>query len=161
MCVLLSIECYHLLRLGHMLWCDFTPWSARSRASWCDGRHPQPCLASYLPPNSPNNMTLAQSCALSYSTCLVGVLQGLLWNGRQPQPQRLFSLDPDFEGYMTRSFSLAPSQGLFGLVLALQTCRAVTLYGFGLARAQGEAVGAAWKWRGLLRLWTGVWARAA
>ncbi|GAB4819905.1 hypothetical protein N2152v2_006951 [Parachlorella kessleri] len=64
-------------------------------------------------------------------------VEGLAWNGRQPQPQRLFSLDPDFEAYMTRSFSFAPSQGLFGVVLALQTCRRVTLYGFGLSRAQG------------------------
>lgn len=72
------------------------------------------------------------------------MLQGLLWNGRQASPWNVLPLDPEFEDYMTRSFSFAPSQGLYGVVLALHVCRSVTLYGFGLSAQQGGWVGRGW-----------------
>lgn len=55
----------------------------------------------------------------------------------------VLALNPDFESYVARSFAFRPSTGFTGVMLALHTCRSVTVYGFGQADQKGEGAAAA------------------
>ena len=59
---------------------------------------------------------------------------------QQPQPANILALDPDFEDWAQQSTRFPPDTGTYGILLALQACSSVTLYGFGQLGISGVCV---------------------
>lgn len=79
----------------------------------------------------PEDLALVRSASRATVT-------GLLANAASPAPAAIVALDPDFESWLAEGLGFAADLELAGTLLALQTCRAVTLYGLApLGPAQG------------------------
>lgn len=52
---------------------------------------------------------------------------------------RMAAFDSDFVNYMASGMAFMPTSGLYGIVIALQRCAKVDLYGFQVSTAQGAA----------------------
>ncbi|KAL6780716.1 hypothetical protein ACKKBF_B12045 [Auxenochlorella protothecoides x Auxenochlorella symbiontica] len=79
----------------------------------------------------PEDLALVRSASRATVT-------GLLANAASPAPAAIIALDPDFESWLADGLGFAADLELAGTLLALQTCRAVTLYGLA---PQGPAQG--------------------
>lgn len=65
-------------------------------------------------------------------------LKGLLWNAHQNKPKITWiATHPDWESHLDTGLPFAPSAGLSTVLLALQVCQKLVLYGFGLSTAHG------------------------
>ena len=93
-------------------------------------------------------------------TCLLrgtsaAALDGLRWAAKQARPPPLAVSHPDFDSYVAGSFSFVPSSALHAVLLAMQVCQRVTLFGLmPPADETGERFGscgcwihAPWVWR--------------
>ena len=58
---------------------------------------------------------------------------------QQQQPANILALAPDFEDWVQLSTRFPPETGVYGVLLALQACTSVTLYGFGQLGISGGA----------------------
>jgi hypothetical protein len=55
---------------------------------------------------------------------------GLFWNGNQKKPWNLYAFDPDLVEYIAFSLDFMATSGLYGILIAMQRCARVDLYGF-------------------------------
>ena len=74
----------------------------------------------------------------------VSALKGLFWNAEQQRtngkhriPNPLVAFDPNYVEYIAHSLSFLATSGLYGILLAVQTCASVTLYGFQVSTNHG------------------------
>ena len=74
----------------------------------------------------------------------VSALKGLFWNadqiktnGKHRIPNPLVAFDPEFVEYIAHSLSFMATSGLYGILIAIQTCASVSLYGFQVSTNHG------------------------
>ena len=64
-------------------------------------------------------------------------VKGIFWNARQKRPLRLYAFDPDFVEFMAHSLNFMATSGLYGMMLAVQRCKEVVIYGFHVSTTHG------------------------
>ena len=64
-------------------------------------------------------------------------IKGLFWNSKQKKPLKLYAFAPDFVEYVGAKGQLLATSGLYGILLALQRCHSVSIYGFQVSTQHG------------------------
>mmetsp|Transcript_16647 Transcript_16647/g.28091 ORF Transcript_16647/g.28091 Transcript_16647/m.28091 type:complete len:310 (+) Transcript_16647:198-1127(+) len=64
-------------------------------------------------------------------------VKGLFWNGNQKKPWNLYAFDPDLVEYIAFSLDFMATSGLYGILIAMQRCARVDLYGFQVSTEHG------------------------
>ena len=64
-------------------------------------------------------------------------IKGLFWNSKQKKPLKLYAFAPDFVEYVAQKVNFLATSGLYGILLALQRCHSVSVYGFQVSTQHG------------------------
>jgi hypothetical protein len=64
-------------------------------------------------------------------------IKGLFWNSKQKKPLKLYAFAPDFVEYVAQKVNFLATSGLYGILLALQRCHSVSIYGFQVSTQHG------------------------
>ena len=64
-------------------------------------------------------------------------IKGLFWNSKQKKPLNLYAFAPDFVEYVAQKVNFLATSGLYGILLALQRCHSVSVYGFQVSTQHG------------------------
>eukprot|EP00899_Mesostigma_viride_P026868 jgi/Mesvir1/7366/Mv19169-RA.1 len=64
-------------------------------------------------------------------------ITGLLWGHSSGKYPKLYAFDTDFVEYMAHGLSFLATSGLYGILIALQRCARVDLYGFQVSTQHG------------------------
>jgi hypothetical protein len=64
-------------------------------------------------------------------------IKGLFWNSKQKKPLKLYAFAPDFVEYVAQKVNFLATSGLYGILLALQRCHSVSVYGFQVSSQHG------------------------
>ena len=64
-------------------------------------------------------------------------IKGLFWNSKQKKTLKLYAFAPDFVEYVAQKVNFLATSGLYGILLALQRCHSVSVYGFQVSTQHG------------------------